>query len=412
MRLQTKLSHKPLGKYFTRDAISDLLVSYLSVKDPKIVLDLGSGDGSLSKAAARRWNNAKFITVDIDNDTCIDELLISQPTYKHLHYKLDALEPTLISDIGITPEVIDIALCNPPFIKAKWKDRYLSLLHSVGINDILCGVENITAEVIFVIQNLLSLRKGGQLGLIVPDGFISGEKNKKFRDFILESNSIDRVIKLPKNSFVGTNIQAHIVIITKGAHNDSVQITDITNNDGQIITDTITINKHQAIDSLDYDYHKHSLEKNINWATLSDIGCKVSRGRYNSKQCKLSTVPIYHTIDFPCDVKYITFSSNPIKTNYRNDTIAREGDILLARVGRNLTSKIALVKKGSSLISDCIFRLEVPYHYREKVFNFLVSETGREQLSKRAHGTGASYLTTAMLLQLPVIGITKVENNG
>ncbi|KHT28559.1 SAM-dependent methyltransferase [Pectobacterium carotovorum] len=407
MPVQAKLSPKSLGKYFTRDAISDLLVSYLSVKNPQVVLDLGSGDGSLSKAAAKRWNDAKFITVDIDSDTCISDHIHNYRITKHSHYKLDVLEPSLISDIGINPEGIDIALCNPPFIKPKWKEKHLAFLQTVGIKNNIFGVENITAEVLFVIQNLLSLRSGGQLGLIVPDGFISGEKNRKFRDFILQSNSIDRVIKLPKNSFVGTNIQAHIVIITKGIQNSHVSLTNLSS--ANELSDTIVIKKEQAIESLDYSYHYDADLINKNWLTLSEIGCNVSRGNFNSKQCKCSAFPIFHTVDFDGDTNHIDLSYNEKKSKryYKNLVVARNGDILIARVGRNLANKICLVINGSSLISDCIYKLEVPIHWRKKVFDFLVSEKGRELLKSRSRGTGASYLTMSMLLQLPLVGIVK-----
>ncbi|TBM09572.1 hypothetical protein EYY86_20410 [Hafnia paralvei] len=411
MLVQTKLLQKPLGKYFTREIISDLLISHLSVENPRYVLDLGSGDGALSKAAAKRWCEAKFITVDIDSDTIISDYTDSLSTKKHQHYKLDALEPSLISDIGLNPEGIDLALCNPPFIKPKWKAKHLDFLRSVGITNELCGVENITAEVLFIIQNLLSLRNGGQLGLIIPDGFISGEKSRRLREFILNENSIDRVIKLPNNSFVGTHIQAHIVIITKGVCKEHISLSKL--NDDNSLSEIITITKKQAIDSLDYSYHNGVGLAKGRWPTLLDLGCKISRGKFNSKQCRDSIEDVFHTVNLDPSVKFVNFVNKKIteRNKHSKFVIASQGDILIARVGRNLTKKICMVEKGHSLISDCIYRLEVPYFWRRQVFEFLISNEGQELLKSCVRGTGASYLTTSTLLQLPLVGVLRENNN-
>lgn len=411
MLVQTKLLQKPLGKYFTREIISDLLISHLSVENPKYVLDLGSGDGALSKAAAKRWCEAKFITVDIDSDTIISDHIDRRSTKNHQHYKLDALEPSLITDIGLNPEGIDLALCNPPFIKPKWKAKHFDFLRNVGLTDELCGVENITAEVLFIIQNLLSLRNGGQLGLIIPDGFISGEKSRRLREFILNENSIDRVIKLPSNSFVGTHIQAHIVIITKGVCKEHINISKL--NDDNVLSETVTITKDQAIDSLDYSYHNGVGLAKGKWPTLLDLGCTIARGKFNSKQCKDSIENIFHTVNLDPNIKYVSFINNTKSQQAQDSNVvmAGQGDILIARVGRNLTKKICIVKEGQSLISDCIYRLKVPYFWREQVFEFLISNEGQELLKSCVRGTGASYLTTSMLLQLPLIGILREHNN-
>lgn len=411
MLIQTKLLQKPLGKYFTREIISDLLISHLSVENPKYVLDLGSGDGALSKAAAKRWCEAKFITVDIDSDTIISDHIDSYSTKKNQHYKLDVLEPSLISDIGLDPEGVDLALCNPPFIKPKWKAKHFDFLRKVGITNELCGVENITAEVIFIIQNLRSLRNGGQLGLIIPDGFISGEKSRRLREFILNENSIDRVIKLPCNSFVGTHIQAHIVIITKGIYNEHIKLSKL--NDDNILSETITITKKQGINSLDYSYHNGAGATKGQWPTLLDLGCTISRGKFNSKQCRDSIDNIFHTVNLDQNIKYISFVNTPKlqKNQDSNVVIASKGDILIARVGRNLTKKICMVKEGHSLISDCIYRLKVPSFWRNQVFDFLISNEGQLLLKSCVRGTGASYLTTSMLLQLPLVGILRENSN-
>ncbi|MEY0889487.1 class I SAM-dependent DNA methyltransferase [Providencia rettgeri] len=392
-------SKKSLGRYFTREMISDLLISSLSVNNPCSVLDLGSGDGSLSRSAAKRWNSAIYHTVDILNQTRLSKS--HEKVNNHKHYLLDALEPTLFQEMGVIPEAFDLALCNPPFIRPKWKNKHLELLISSGYSEDIHAVTNVSAEVLFVIQNLISLKNGGQLGLIIPDGFVSGENNKDFRRFLLSKNSINKVIKLPKNSFVGTNIQAHILIITKGVISKNIILESFDPMHG--IVDAITISKDDGIKCLDYSYHKDLNSGKGSYLTLEELGAEVIRGKSNSRQCKESKYPILHLDKIIDNVEKINLFSC-LKDNYlpSNEVVANSGDILLARVGRNLSKKITLVTYGEMAISDCIYKIVVPIKWRTIVFEYLCSEAGRASLMARTRGTGARYLTKSMLLSLPI----------
>jgi type I restriction enzyme M protein len=395
----------PLGRYYTREKVSEVLVSFLSIKNPKIVLDLGSGDGSLSKAAAKKWAKAQYITVDIESNTSLNLVPISGNSFNHRHFLKDVLEPSLISDIGLLPENIDLAICNPPFIRPQWQKKHRDFLVNAGLPKEIVGIKELSAEIIFVVQNLASLKPGGQLGLIIPDGFISGEKNNRFREFILKSNSIEKVVKLPTNAFVGTNAQAHIVIITKGGTNGFISLEKL-----EFLGDEskeIVIHKNEAIESLDYSYHYGKKLHAKNSITLSELGCIVSRGKSNSKQCRESQQKIFHTVDLRDGMNLVDLESLScsFESTTSNHVIAKEGDILIARVGRNLTKKICVVSKGKAPISDCIYRLEVPIKWRNFVYKFLISEDGQAALQSRIHGTGAKYLTMERLLSLPITNI-------
>lgn len=407
MSVIEETSTKSLGRYFTREIISDLLISSLSVNNPCSVLDLGSGDGSLSRSAVKRWNSAVYHTVDILNKTRLSKS--HEEVNNHKHYLLDALEPSLFKEMGMIPEAFDLALCNPPFIRPKWKDKHLELLISSGYSEDIHAVTKVSAEVLFVIQNLISLKNGGQLGLIIPDGFVSGENNEDFRRFLLSKNSINKVIKLPKNSFTGTHIQAHILVITKGVISEGIVLESFDPAHG--IVDAITISKDEGIKSLNYSYHKDLKFSNSSYLTLEDLGAEVVRGKSNSKQSKESKYPILHldkiidnieTIDLSVFVKE---KAQPIK-----EVVASSGDILIARIGRNLSKKITLVTCGEMAISDCIYKIIVPIKWREIVFEYLCSEAGRASLIARTQGTGARYLTKSMLLSLPIRHVKLAKN--
>lgn len=56
----------PLGRYFTAPEVSRLLIDSKGISNPRLALELGSGDGSLVGQAAKVWNKTRFITVDVD----------------------------------------------------------------------------------------------------------------------------------------------------------------------------------------------------------------------------------------------------------------------------------------------------------------------------------------------------------
>ena len=115
------------------------------------------------------------------------------------------------------------------------------------------------------------------------------------------------------------------------------------------------------------------------------------------------SVPVFHTTEFD--------GSSTVPSNFvlkkRDSSIATglvaiPGDILIARVGRNLESKVCMVRKGYVILSDCIFALRVLPAHRERVFNFLTSQSGRDALASASHGVAARFITTEALLNIKI----------
>ncbi|MGS0756963.1 hypothetical protein ACVBEH_21440, partial [Roseateles sp. GG27B] len=84
--------------------------------------------------------------------------------------------------------------------------------------------------------------------------------------------------------------------------------------------------------------------------------------------------------------------------------LARPGDILIARVGRNLEDKVTIVERGLVALSDCVLRLQVHAKHQGKVVSFLQSEPGRDALRAASHGVGAKFITVDALLDIKVLG--------
>lgn len=391
----------PLGRYYTTERISNALISALSVSNPELILDLGSGDGALSRAAYSRWAQALYITVDIDRHPLMESVSIKKAGIRHFHHLKDVLSPSLIKDIGILPESVDIALCNPPFIKPKWRDEYRYILEQAGFSTQLKAIKYASAEFIFIAQNLLSLKQGGQLGLIVPDGFVSGEKNKKLRELILKEHSIDSVIKLPRNVFVGTEAQAHILVITKNG--DSSYPIKLKHLDSD--SPTILVGAKEAALTLDYSYYSSNSPSSHKspTITLSSLGCSIVRGKLNSRQAREASFNVLHTSDLqPGETSLDLRAIGPSENSLYDSVLAAEGDILIARVGRDLEERVCIVTKGSLPITDCIYRIRAPKKWRKVILKKLTSKEGKAFLVSRAHGVSARHLPLKYLLDFPI----------
>ena len=121
--LSSKCNSDPLGRYYTKNIVGHTLAREMSLENPKIVMDLGTGDGALSIEASRIWTNAQFVTVDIDNNVSS-----SQSISNRYHHTLDVLNSQLHTHIGLGLGTVDGAICNPPYIRPHWRKDFAPLL--------------------------------------------------------------------------------------------------------------------------------------------------------------------------------------------------------------------------------------------------------------------------------------------
>lgn len=172
-----------LGRYYTRADIGELLVDYMGSTAPYGVLDLGSGVGSLSEAAARRWSNSNILTVDVDQAVSaqIRAALNLRAEGRHAHLRADALSSRLPLLIRAQLDKIDAAVCNPPFIKPVWRKTFDNILEDAGLSGCLPAIKDADAALLFLAQNLRTLDAGATLGIILPDTMISSQRYQRFR---------------------------------------------------------------------------------------------------------------------------------------------------------------------------------------------------------------------------------------
>lgn len=402
------------GRYYTSSVISQSLIDNIEASKPKLVLELGSGSGSLCMAAATRWHDAQLVTVDVDWQAP-NRFKAARVgcQVRHSHFVQDVLDEALSDKIGLQLDSVDVAVCNPPYIRPRWRADFGKILEGAGLSDTLTSLHDAGADLLFLAQNLRLLRRNGKLGLILPDGLVTAEKFSRVRRALLRQHLVEQVVQLPRNVFKGTEAQTYLVVLSKmGGETDQVMLRQMAN-DGRL-SEPMQVAQDAAEKRLDYTFHAQ-----VSPATRSGDGRRkipvremladIVRGTVCSSEIAAFHVPVFHLGDFaaPSTENSVRIVPNRFALNeseaQRAATqvrLALPGDILLARVGRGLQDRLALVVHGPCVISDCVFALRSTDAYRERLYRFFDSDLGRSALASSAHGVAARFLSKANLLDI------------
>lgn len=364
-----------LGRYYTSSYVGTILVNSLGGAAPESVLDLGAGDGALTTAAAKKWLDATYYTVDIDKNAKSSALpQIFGSSFRH--HVGDALASSVEKRLGLKFGSADVAVCNPPYIRPKWRKGFANILEDAGLSHVLPKLADVPAEILFIAQNLRFLRRDGRLGLIVPDGVIAGEKFAELRNALATKHCIERVIELPRGIFKKTDAKAHILVMRKATEGpDEIQVQRL--DETGTLSSELQVQRERAASRLDYSFLVSGLG-NIKTQQLriGDVMTSLVRGRISSSQRVGCNFPVLHTTDLRPSISFVgsAFGLPEAFVNRTRLNLAKRGDILIGRVGRNFEEKICMVKSGTVAVSDCIFILTVAPEYRESVFTYLKSD--------------------------------------
>ncbi|MBV1929703.1 MAG: N-6 DNA methylase [Gammaproteobacteria bacterium] len=393
-----------LNRFYTRNTVGDLIVQQISeLKHPCKILDLGAGDGSLSTAVAKTWNNSEIVTVDIDLGckenlrTKISKVNTSFHTH-HTHNVFDYHLPTILAEHG----EFDLAVCNPPFFKPEWSCNFSDILQSADMEDSCPSAADVTAEIIFLSQNLRLVKNGGAIVLIAPDGMLTGHRTIPLRRSLLSKHRVDCVIQLPSHSFHDTEARCFLLFLTKNAGStEYVKLLSYNKDAG--LSDPIFINRDDATKRLDYEYHATQKSDGDNVTTLRQLGAEIKRGSISTVEARQAYFPIFHTSDYNNTEDGRIRLSPPMPSLLEKRlVIAEPGDILMARVDRKLHNKVGIVVDGQAALTDCVYRVRLPAHTREKAFKALSSIKGRIGLQAISKGVSARLVGKADLLDLPL----------
>jgi type I restriction enzyme M protein len=386
---------EPLGRFYTSEAISGLLVSKFRQDSPRNILDIGAGDGSLLNAAYKRWKNATFHAADIDPES-IAKISKKLPFVRLQH--ISGLSPGLDQKMNLEVDSVDVAICNPPYLRIKNTPQTMSFLREAGFVNSK-RLKRLTSDIVFLAQNLFLLKVGGELGIILPDSIFSGHEFACLREDLGAYNKINGIIQLPDKIFYKTEARTHILMLEKGGKSNPI-ITLYKSNDRGELEAALYISKEEAVQRMDYSYYwwKSHQGRPGPCSCLGDMGVEIKRGRSSKKFLQKAGIKFFHTSSFP--------SSNPTvkleNFSYPGEVMAEPGDILISRVGKRCIGRVAMVESGTQVISDCIYRLRTLGKYREIIWKALESPGGKKWLEAHAHGVCSRCLSKKDLLAFPI----------
>ncbi|WP_115562355.1 N-6 DNA methylase [Xanthomonas arboricola] len=394
-----------LGRYYTSEPVSSLLVHTMGSIISDTVLDLGAGDGALAEEAARHWGQAKFITVDIDHGAGSGRLARLDNS-RFYHYVGDALDYSLHRKACLPEGGAGAAICTPPYIRPKWRPHFGAILEEANLSGVLPKLEEASADILFIAQNLRYLKAGGRLGLIVPDGLISGERYLGFRKALLNQHQVHKVIELPISVFRNTEAKAHIVVISKGATGNQSTSVARLELDGSL-SPSLNVESRDRACRLDYSYlaiRKKAKRSKVNCDALGDLVEFICRGSHPATGREKNPHPVLHTTDITSFKPSAPRAKSIGRAEQKlvRGQLAGPGDIVIARVGRNLHEKLVFIGRGHYAMTDCLIVIRPKADFADRIFKFLSSELGRRQLASIAHGVGAKFITTAGLRSLKV----------
>lgn len=385
-----------LGRYYTNHLFSELLVKNLESENPATVLDLGAGGGSLIKAALDRWNNAEIIAADIDPSS-VKKISHSLPLVKV--YKANGLKVNIEKNIDLTKSSIDVAICNPPYLQVKEKERFKNLLVEAELYECL-KMKKLTSDIVFLAQNLKLLKLGGELGIILPDSILTGQEFRLLRNALLTHHNLKGIIELPERIFPKTEAKTHILLIEKTqTSKDRIPLL-IAGKDGKCY-DQIDIVASALENRMDFSYHKiNQAIPKLKSRPLGSYNITLKRGNMTNAESKTKKIKSLHSTSFKDGAELHLINSN--KRKFENLVYAERGDLVIVRVGRGCVGKVALVKQGKLPITDCLYVVKADENIISALWKFLISSNGDKWVDANSHGVCAKVLNRTDIFDIPI----------
>ena len=386
-----------LGQVFTPQPIAELLAVSIPVDACVVrrVLDLGAGKGALAKAVLERNSLATATLVEIDkaNVPALETVFPDRTTV----IQADVLKRTWQS---LTHA--DLIVSNPPYCTIPLSLELDEILAMSGLAIPGGGGEWVRGDVAFVARVWGLAERGTGIGLIVAAPIIRDPAYRVLRQRLVGELRGLCVTQLNESTFQNAQVRAFMIAGQRTAHRRRNVLLRKARADGTII-DEIEVSYSAATTSLDIDYHQALQRIDACADTISDtlasIGASITRGSRSQRDFERLGLCAFHTTDFPGANEEIVLQGSAHKTFHS----ARQGDILIPRVGSRCLVRQARVSGGTGLFTDCIYRLSVDQRNHARVWKTLSSSFGAEWRIVNASGSCAKHLPIQTLWNMPLL---------
>lgn len=243
-----KKLRKIFGKYYTPEVIVDHIIDSIGIEigNDKKVIDLSCGSGIFLIRILRKMiekikkdeikENKEYILqelisciygIDIDEAACsltkLNLLFTTFDIWKEIFMKKEEVNInfnifTFNSlnifrvDSPISGIKFDYVVGNPPYVEAKKLPKEEKAICRTNFPNVSKGAFDL--YVCFVYIGLLILKKGGYLGLVLPNKFLVANYNKYLREFILKNCKIIEICDISNlKYFSDTDVYPILLII-------------------------------------------------------------------------------------------------------------------------------------------------------------------------------------------------------
>lgn len=259
-----------MGQYFTPIQVIKFIVRCIAPNSSELIIDPFSGSAHFLTEALN------YVVPSIKNNKARDEFVF---------YKLHGIEKSerMVriamtdmrlhgdghSNIRCTDSLLsfesyadlnegmfDVVMTNPPFGSNLQKDSYEYL----GEYELLKDKKKIPLEALGLERSVQLLRKGGRIGIVLPESIFVNKSYTYVRKWIEDNMTIRGIVSLPLSTFApfGANIKTSILFATKGKSTSNYNIfTGVIENIG-------FDSKGDEIDGADWEKVADSFREFIN----------------------------------------------------------------------------------------------------------------------------------------------------
>lgn len=329
--------------YYTSAYLSEILISHVSFKDPKTVVDFCVGGGDLLKAAENRWPDIKLYGTDISKEA-VENLTTEYHRWK-VEYCDFIDENSRLSCKILRKKKFDLILLNPPFTCKG------STIHKTVFDN---KEFHCSKAMLFLLESIRYLKRNGHIYAILPISVAYSQKDSKIWSYLASKYNLTIIEERDKQYF-------------KNCYPPNIIIVTLNNYD-------ITLNK--------------AITESIN--TEIEI-VSIVRG-----QLSMNDLIIDNNSN-----KYVVHSTNlrnnkieniSKKVSNNNSSISGPG-VLIHRVGKPIKSKICVIKKDEHyILSDCVILIKTINDAEAGKLKEYIDKNW-DIFEKLYKGTGAKYIT-------------------
>jgi phospholipid N-methyltransferase len=394
MRNRYSSAKQELGQFLTPAPIANLLASLLPPGGESI-LELGAGAGALLEAVSSRMPHLDVTAVE--KDVALKRELRARGLASLL-IGGDATSPKTIRRLAERAP-FDYIVGNPPYAMGVSRKASIKLLEQYGLYNAQRGVR---LDTYFLAQSISMMATTGAGAFILPMPLFSDGSYATFRQALLQRFSNITIVELPIDTFGNAEVSTAICSFS-GLEGRRKRVKVARANSQGQIEDSIEIAMRQAVERMDFSFHKERLHLDalIGDAThnLRGLGAQVVRGSATSSELKEVGIQYLHTSDLPTSGIGELVYNRSAENRYQN---AGEGDIVVPRVGTRCLFRQAVVLKGEVPFTESVFRIRVDPKVRDAVLNSLAGPIGQSWRRLHARGACAKHITATDLFDLPI----------